>query len=230
VKNNNNSASGTDSAPEFEKIESGIYRKKSNSCYYERPHINGRRTWRSLKTPNLKLAREEFHKRRVKGQVAYVPKTAVYTGQIIRCYEGDGYPDRHKQKREGRTLTMELKNCETLLKFWEHIPADSVTLAVCDRYHEWRKKNIQHGCAGDRTVDLELTTLSNAYLWSCRKELVRSNPMQIYRPRYCSSKNVRHCRQFMPNDADELHAIVELMFTDRVHFSGPVHELVLGHG
>lgn len=68
------------------------------------------------------------------------------------------------------------------------------------------------GYAGNRTVDMELTTLSNAFLWACRKELVRSNPMSVYRPRYCSDKNIRHCREFMPNDADELHRIAELMF------------------
>jgi hypothetical protein len=212
VKTKNINTSGTDSKQEFERVESGIYRQKSNGCYYERPHINGRRTWRSLGTQNLKLAREEHHKRRVNGQIAYAPRNAVATGEVIRCYEQDGYPDRHKEKRAGRTLTKETKNCETLLKFWEHVPVDAVTLAACDRYHEWRKKNIMKGYAGNRTVDMELTTLSNAFLWSCRKELVRSNPMSVYRPRYCSDKNIRHCREFMPNDADELHRIAELMF------------------
>jgi hypothetical protein len=78
VKKNISNKSGTGSKQEFEKVESGIYRQKSNGCYYERPHINGRRTWRSLGTQNLKLAREEFHKRRVKGQVAYPPLPGIH--------------------------------------------------------------------------------------------------------------------------------------------------------
>ena len=73
---------------------------------------------------------------------------------MIRCYEKDGYPDRHKEKRAGRTLTKEKKNCETLLKFWEHIPVDAVTLAACDRYHEWRKKHILKGYAGKTLLEL----------------------------------------------------------------------------
>jgi len=86
VKKNISTKSGTGSKQEFEKVESGIYRQKSNGCYYERPHINGRRTWRSLGTQNLKLAREEFHKRRVKGQVAYAPINAVATGAVSRRF------------------------------------------------------------------------------------------------------------------------------------------------
>jgi hypothetical protein len=193
------------------RVADGIYRRSSGTLY-ERPIINGRPTWRSLGTQNLKLAREELHKRRVKGAIAYVPKDAVTAGEVIRCYEQDGYPDRHKEKRAGRTLEKETKNCETLLKFWEHIPVDDVRLAAFDRYHEWRKKNILKGYSGNRTVDMELTTLGNAFLWACRKELVRSNPMSVYRPRYCSDKSIKHCREFMPNDADELHRIAELMF------------------
>lgn len=192
---NVSSAPGTDSAQAFERVESGIYRSTTNGCYYERPHINGKRTWRSLGTKNLKLAREELHKRRVKGEIAYVPKNIVYTGQVIRGYEQDGYPDRHKQPRQGRTLDAEKQKCKTLMKFWEHILTDNITLAVCDRYHEWRKKNVTRG-TGNRSVDMELTTLSNAFLWACRKELVRTNPMVMHRPRYRPSKSIRHCREF----------------------------------
>ena len=133
MKINVSSAPGTDSAQAFERVESGIYRSTTNGCYYERPRINGKRTWRSLGTKNLKLAREELHKRRVKGEIAYVPKNIVYTGQVIRCYEQDGYPDRHKQPRQGRTLDSEKQKCKTLMKFWEHILTKNITLTVCDR-------------------------------------------------------------------------------------------------
>lgn len=195
---------------EWTRVADGIYRRSSGTLY-ERPLISKRPTWRSLGTQNLKIAREELHKRRVKGQEAYSKPIAVNTGQVIRCYEKDGYPDRHKQPRQERTLRVERDNCKKLLEFWEHVATEAVTLAVCDRYHEWRTKHIKRG-SGNRTVDMELTTLSNAFLWASRKELVRSNPMSIYRPRYCSDKNVQHCREFMPNNADEVHRIAELLF------------------
>ena len=65
------------------RVADGIYRRASGTLY-ERPIINNRPTWRSLGTSNLKLAREELRKRRVKGEAAYVPKpVAVTTGQVI---------------------------------------------------------------------------------------------------------------------------------------------------
>ena len=201
----------------WQRVADGIWRRENSGTLFERPKIANRWTFRSLNTKSIKQAKDELARRvtkRLTGSepTAVVRPAVVTTGQVIRCYEQDGYSDRHREKRAGRTLTKEKKNCETLLKFWQHIPVDAVTLAACDRYHEWRKKNIMKGYSGNRTVDMELTTLSNAFLWSCRKELVRSNPMSVYRPRYCSDKNIRHCREFMPNDADELHRIAELMF------------------
>jgi integrase len=201
----------------WQRVADGIWRRGNSGTLFERPKIGNRWTFRSLNTKSIKPAKDELALRVTKRKTgteptAVVRPAVVTTGQVIRCYEKDVYPDRHKQPRQGRTLVVEKANCATLLKFWEHIPTEAVTLATCDRYHEWRKKNIQHGCSGNRTVDLELTTLNNAYLWACRQELVRTNPMSIYRPRYCSDRNVRHCREYMPNDADELHSIVELMF------------------
>ena len=50
--------------PQFERVESGIFRYIPSGVYYERPKINGRRTWRSLETSNLKYAWEEYCRRR----------------------------------------------------------------------------------------------------------------------------------------------------------------------
>ena len=56
----------------FLQVEAGIYRykdKKGKITYHERPFIDGKRTYRSLgynftAQHNIKLAREEYHKRR----------------------------------------------------------------------------------------------------------------------------------------------------------------------
>ncbi len=146
MKNNISNKPGTDSKQKFEKVESGIYRQKSNGCYYERPHINGRRTWRSLGTANLKLAREELHKRRVKGQVAYAPQNAVATGAVIRCYEHDGYPDRHKEKRAGRIINE--KGYPAFDFKPKEVPAKTLTIGqwkvgVGERFYAVEKKGIK---------------------------------------------------------------------------------------
>ena len=63
MKNEVPEANGLDSTPLFEHIEAGIYRYTPNGNHYERTTINGKRTWRSLKTKNLKFARERLHQR-----------------------------------------------------------------------------------------------------------------------------------------------------------------------
>jgi hypothetical protein len=64
MKNEVPEANGLDPTPLFEHIEAGIYRYTPNGNYYERTTINGKRTWRSLKTKNLKLARGRLNQRR----------------------------------------------------------------------------------------------------------------------------------------------------------------------
>jgi hypothetical protein len=202
-------------AAQFEHVEAGIYRNIDSGTYFERPKVRGRRTWRSLGTKNLKHAREELYRRRSGVSVNELDKAKakVTVGEIIRLYQKDGYPDRQKQLRVGRTLQMETRNCSVLLKFWDKFPASEMSLVEFDRYHAWRKKNATKG-RGDRAVDMEFNTLSNATLWGLRCNLIHQNPMNFRRPRYCSAKNVRHCREFMPHDTEALHEIASLLFAD----------------
>ena len=148
---------GTPAVPRFQFVETGLYRNKSNGVYFERPSIKGRRTWRSLDTANLKHAREELYRRRAGVRAVEVEKAkaAVTVGDIVRHYQKDGYPDRQKQPRVGRTLEMETRNCSVLLKFWDKMPATDICLVECDRYHAWRRKNATKG-RGDRAVDMEM--------------------------------------------------------------------------
>jgi integrase len=201
---------------QFERVESGLYRNITSGTYFYRPKAHGKRTWRSLETQNLKHAREELHRRLAGGSVAEMEKAkaAVLLGEIIRRYQKDGFPDRQKQPRVGRTLQMETRNCSVLLKFWDKMRASEISLVELDRYHAWRKKNATNG-RGDRAVDLELNTLSNALLWGMRCNLIQHHPLSFRRPRYCCAKNVKHCRDFMPHDSEALHEIASLMFSDR---------------
>ena len=48
----------------FKHVEAGIYRNTSSDVCFERPKVNGKRTWHSLGTSNLKHACEKLHKRR----------------------------------------------------------------------------------------------------------------------------------------------------------------------
>jgi hypothetical protein len=100
----------------------------------------------------------------------------VTTGDVIRKYQADGYPDSHRQPRVGTMLVNEVCSCKAMLPYWDKIPV-GFTPAECDRYHDWRVKRVKKCCSGNRSVDKELTTLSNAFVWAIRCELVTSNPL-----------------------------------------------------
>ena len=89
--------------------------------------------------------------------------------------------------------------------------AAAVTLGDCDKYRNWR----MDGCyistfkirgghsrtvktkGGNRSVDLELTTLSNVFNLAVRRSVLRSNPF-AGRGRYSLASEVRHCREVAP--------------------------------
>lgn len=64
---------------------------------------------------------------------------------------------------------------------------------------------------GDRAVNLERNTLNNAYKYAIRKELVTSIPVSSF-PKFHPTSAVKHCREFMPQNAAELHNIARLLF------------------
>jgi integrase len=130
-------------------------------------------------------------------------------GEVIRCYRNDGYLDKRLDLRSDANRGAEERHSAILLKFWNRVAIETVTDASCDAYRDWRVEHAQHG-RGNRAVDQELTTLSNAFRYARRRGLLRSNPL-LGRPRYQSPKLVRHCREFMPGNADELHACAGLL-------------------
>ena len=84
---------------------------------------------------------------------------------------------------------------------------------ICDEYRDWRIRRVKQG-EGLRAIDRELNTLNNAFRYAKRRDLVRVNPVAD-RPRYQPKSRVKHCREFMPADGDDLHSIAEELFKNR---------------
>ena len=83
-------------------IEARVWQNTQSGVYYERPTVNGRPTFRSLKTRNRKHAVEELFKRRTAvgaGEDPYAERKAVAVGEVIHRYQADGYLDRDLQPR-----------------------------------------------------------------------------------------------------------------------------------
>jgi site-specific recombinase XerD len=202
--------------PRHRLVEPGIYRSTSSGLLSERPFIEGKRTWRSLGTTKITIARTELRRRRAARQADEEDREPEYfktVGEVIRNYQAAEYPDKQLNARSDRTRKEEARHCVLLVKFWESIRVKRTSIVTCDQYREWRLKRLKQG-TGLRTIDRELTTLNNAFRLAYRKGLVARNPV-VDRPKYQPTKNVEHCRQFMPGDANELHAIAKLLFSFR---------------
>ena len=138
----------------FVRVESGIYRDAKTGRFYERPTIDGKRTWRKLVGDNLGFSREEschrraavargqdpYHKKRTptEAKPANSKEEARTVGDVIRRYQRDGYPDKHLLSRPESTRASEEQHCHTLLPFWNSIELTAVTFPVCDDYRDWR--------------------------------------------------------------------------------------------
>jgi hypothetical protein len=158
----------------WERIADSIWRNNVSGMLYERPKINGKFTFRSLMTKNQKHAKEEFHRRR-SGVTNTSKISTITTGAVIRKYQESDYPDQQRQPRPARMHELEERNCKVLMSFWDKVPVDEVTIANCDRYHDTRCSKMVRG-GGHRAVDLDLNTLSNAFVWACRCEMVQAEP------------------------------------------------------
>jgi integrase len=61
-------------------------------------------------------------------------------------------------------------------------------------------------------VDLELCLMSNLFGWAVLHGKVEVNPFTV-RPKF-RAKTIQHCREFMPQDAKELHALARVLMED----------------
>jgi hypothetical protein len=204
----------------WELAAEGIYLYKGNGTYYYRPLLpNRKRTYRSLRTKNLKFAKERYQN--LCSHNGHVAENKLKVGEILDRYEEDGYLDENLENRPAGTEAEEKRHCLTLRKFWTEIRFQEVSDPNCDSYFLWRKRpeNLKQG-NGRRTTDRELNTLNNAFKYAKRLGLIRVNPLAD-RPRYQKSTSVKHCREFCPRNADELHEAATLLFQHQ-------HSVVLG--
>ena len=125
----------------------GIFRHTGTGWLHERPTINGKRTWRSLETKNLKFANEAYRKRRSaedRGENPYAEKqgsptdkekkkAAALVGDALRRYAADDCPDRNRKTRPPLMLAAETANVQALLPFWADVDPEDITIALCDK-------------------------------------------------------------------------------------------------
>jgi integrase len=205
--------------------ERALYQDPSSRTYYVRIYHEGRDTYRSLETTRIGEARERMDARRAakaasKLGLALEPDEEqeqpppVTVANVIRAYEGAGYPDKRGiSRKEGPHRRGQEDACAILLQFFgEETLVDDLRPKLLDDYHLWRMETVTRG-TGHRTTDLELNALSNALFYAIRTEVITTHPILV-RTRYHRSTEARHCRELAPANVDELHRVARRLFSE----------------
>jgi integrase len=198
-----------------------LYQSESGH-FYGRFTILGSRTKRALQSITVRAAREEIQRkasehRRAKLGLCRDPfERPVTVAELARQWREIGCPDRRRQAREGKALSETLRQLTNLDRIVGTLSPAQVTVAVCDRYHDARLREIAHQAThrgpGHRTIELELCTLSNLLQWAARAGHTPYNPIAQGRPVY--RQNVKHCWETMPASDEELHTLATFLLED----------------
>lgn len=204
----------------YTRIAPLIYKDTRTGNFYERPKVNGRKTWRKLQARTKKLAQEELAARRTDQARAaqglardpYAPEPRSI-GELCVEYLKAKCPDRNHRPKDGEQLAWMAMRLKNIQPFWSKRLPHQIKLHDCATYYAWRKKRIKRGNGG-RMIDLELGVLSSVLNWAVNTGLSEVNPIAIGRPKF-RPKTVKHCRDAMPLDGNELHALAAHLFEVR---------------
>jgi integrase len=137
-------------------------------------------------------------------------RQSLTVGKILTDYRAAGCQDRRGRPRTGAALEAEHRNILALQTFWTSRLANGCTDKDRDDYWAHRRATVSRG-TGDRTTELELTTLNNALQWSWRRGDLKELPRST-KTAYRDSAEIAHARDAMPSSGDEVHALAAELF------------------
>lgn len=190
-------------------IGHGVYEQVEGGkviAYWARPWIQKRRTWRKLDA--------------VKRTAAIVEaETTDWEGKggkfvdLAKAYIEAGCPNRRLEPRHDGFTGPESKRAETLKEFFGRYNPDEIRIPLLPKYKEWRIARLKAKTAsGERTVDMDLNTLSNILSYGVAIGRIDFNYVRSGRPRYRKKSDVVGSRFKAPKDADQLHTIARRLF------------------
>ena len=201
-----------------ERIAPNLYRRGGQIV--ARVRVNGKPTWRSTGTSDVKLARQWLkrwqHEAFLLNAGIETPDMKLHrarltVGEVLDAYVAAGHPTKKMQTAKTEsTLESERRALRPLYAYFRLKAAAGLTLAEADTYFAWRTTGgyvseyklrghdkTRHTKGGKRAVDMELIVLSNALNLAVRRGDLKTNPL-AGRGRYTSAQEVRHCRETAP--------------------------------
>lgn len=174
--------------------------QRADGVYFARLLLRGRRTWRRLKAIKLRAAIAEVANTKWEAPAGTLAELAdLYTA--ARC------PNRKLEPREETFTQAETARVTRLKAFFGRLPAASIRLADLPRYKDWRIRQIKKAVGGERTVDLDLVTLSNILSYGVATGQLEFNYISRGRPCYRRAADIRHSRAVAPASAEIIHRL-----------------------
>lgn len=184
-------------------IGHGVY-VATNGVFWARIVINRRRTWRTLGAKTEKQAIKEAF------STEWIPKVEKFES-LAKLYLQNGCPDKRLQPRNDALALEETGRIRTLNDFFGRYPCNEIRLPLLPAYKDWRVRRLKRG-TGERTVDKELTTLSNALNYGVMAQLIEYNHIAAGRPKYRRAADIKHCRESAPSNAAVIHRLAKHFF------------------
>ena len=184
-----------------------LYQRQADGAYFARLVLRGRQTWRKLKAVKLRPAIAEL------ANTNWEAPAGTFT-ELADLYVAAGCPNRKLERREGFFVIAERARCTRLKEYFHRQPAAALRLVDLPRYKDWRIRRITRG-TGERTVDLELCTLSNVLSYGVNTGQLDFNYVARGRPCYRQARDIRHSRAVAPASADVIHALAAHFFEEQ---------------
>lgn len=201
-------------------ISSGVYKDDTDGSFWVRPWIDGRRTWRKLDATKQKYAIEEANLKkadhtRAKLGAAKSPyaREAGMFRELADAYITAGCPNKRLERRDGKFSDGEKLRLAVLNEFFGSRTAKSIRIPALTEYAAWRRPRFKKAnCAGDRSIDMELCTLSNVLTYGVVIGELEFNPISIGRPRFQTAANISRSKERMVASGDDIHRLAEYFF------------------
>lgn len=186
-------------------ISRGVY-VADDGRFWSRPRLHGKSTWRLLQAITQRAAIKEHANTR------FEPVAGRFA-DLAQLYLDAQCPNRRLEPRPEPFCRAERPRVAALVAYFGPRPAAEIDLAMLPKYADWRRRQCRRG-PGNRTVDLDLVTLSAILSYAVRLRLLPENRVRSDRPRYVRADTIRHSRQRAPVDADAIHRVAEHLLGD----------------